>query len=49
MLKGFRNQGSLFLLAISFLLVNSKIFAATETLESPALRLELNSAPILIG
>jgi hypothetical protein len=45
MLKGFRNQGSLFLLAISFLLVNSKIFAATETLESPALRLELNTAP----
>jgi len=45
MLKGFRNQGPLFLLAVSFLLLNSKIFAATETLESPALRLELNTAP----
>jgi len=45
MLKGFRNQGSLFLLAISFLLLNSEVFAATETLESPVLRLELNTAP----
>jgi hypothetical protein len=45
MLKGFRNKGSLFLLAISFLFLNSKIFAATETLESPALRLELSTAP----
>ena len=45
MLKGFRNQGSLFLLAISFLLLNSEVFAATETLESPGLRLELNTAP----
>jgi hypothetical protein len=45
MLRGFRNQGSLFLLAISFLLLNSEVFAATETLESPVLRLELNTAP----
>jgi hypothetical protein len=45
MVKGFRNQWLLLLLAISFLLLNSEVFAATETLESPALRLELNTAP----
>jgi alpha-glucosidase (family GH31 glycosyl hydrolase) len=44
MVKGFRNLWLLLLLALFFLL-NSDVLAATETLESPALRLELNTAP----
>jgi len=45
MVKGFRNQGLLLWLAISLPFLNSAVLAATETLESPALRLELNTAP----
>src|SRR6266849_7741059 len=45
MVRGLRKHWLLCLLALSFLLVNSDGFAATETLESPALRLELNTAP----
>ena len=45
MVKVFRNHWSLLLLTISFLLLNSELLAVTETLESPALRIELNTAP----
>ena len=45
MVKGFRNQWLLLWLAISLPFLNSAVLAATETLESPALRLELNTAP----
>ncbi|HEX3351379.1 MAG TPA: TIM-barrel domain-containing protein [Terriglobales bacterium] len=45
MVKGFRYQWLLLLIAISFLLLKSNSVAATETLESPALRLELITSP----
>ncbi len=45
MVKVFRNHWSLLLLTISFLLLNSELLAVTETLESLALRIELNTAP----
>ena len=44
MVKGFRDLW-LLVLAIFFLFLNSELLAATETLESPTLRLELNTAP----
>jgi alpha-D-xyloside xylohydrolase len=50
MVKGFRNHSvrnhrSPFLIAISFLFLSSEVLAATATLESAVLRLELNTSP----
>jgi hypothetical protein len=45
MVKDFGNHRWLLLIAISFLFSNSNLLAATETLESTVLRLELNTRP----
>jgi hypothetical protein len=43
--KGFSNRWSPLLLVILFLILHSDVFAATETLESAALRIEVITSP----